>query len=144
MNPRHRPGLRVAAGTLLVTSLLLSGCSTMEVTANGCPLNSQQAASDTFFFGTISPQGGVVNEEQWLDFLTTVVTPRSPRGLTWWRTHGQWLDSAGKLWEEDCFVLHLVHERGQEKLMLEIRDAYVARFHQEAVLRERGTVCVSW
>ncbi|HVT04399.1 MAG TPA: DUF3574 domain-containing protein [Thermoanaerobaculia bacterium] len=137
-----RPGTPALAGALL-TATLLSGCGSMEVMVNGCPPHSQQVVADTFFFGTRAPNG-IVSEDEWQNFLTTIVTPRFPRGLTWWRTHGQWLDKSGKLTEEDCFVLHIIHDRGQEKRMREIRDAYAQRFRQEAVLRERSTQCVSW
>lgn len=65
-------------------------------------------------------------------FLTEVVEPRFPDGFTVWRARGAW--QGGR---EETLVLEIVHRNDPRlnRLVLEIADAYRARFRQQSVLR---------
>jgi hypothetical protein len=91
------------------------------------------------------PTGGVVSQEEWSDFLRTVVTPRFPAGLTAWPASGQWRGADGQVVREDSYVLNLIHpgEASTEEGIRAIIAQYKTRFAQEAVLRVRSNVCTS-
>ena len=79
-------------------------------------------------------------------FLDDWVTPRFPDGLTVLQASGQWRGANGKIVEEPSRVLYLVHpgDEASERKVEEIASEYKRRFDQEAVLRTRGAVCVSY
>ena len=79
----------------------------------------------------------MVTESAWRLFLSEVVTPRFPNGLTTWRAEGQWRGSRGVIEREPSFVMELVHPIAVnvEQTVTEIIIEYKQRFHQESVLR---------
>ena len=110
-----------------------------------CPGDQEAAVQDTLYFGTAKPDG-VVSPEEWAAFLSGVVTPRFPDGLTVWQASGQWRGADGTVVREGSNVLVLVHpdDEASEAAVLEIVREYKARFQQEAVLRLRSTSCSSF
>ncbi|MCE5333740.1 MAG: DUF3574 domain-containing protein [Desulfobacteraceae bacterium] len=100
---------------------------------------------DTLHFG-MAGRGGEVSEEQWEEFLKTVVTPRFPAGFTVYDSHGQWLGKDGQVLRERAKVLQIVHRPGtkHEKALGKIIEAYKTAFGQESVLRVRSSVQVSF
>lgn len=92
--------------------------------------------SDTLYFGTAKPSGGVVTAAEWHQFLREVVTPRFP-GFTHWDAHGEW-----KGVREETHVLVIFHEDGHEAAVREIIQEYKRRFAQEEVLRVKARVLV--
>jgi hypothetical protein len=88
---------------------------------------------DTLYFGTQKPEGGVVSEADWQQFLAEVVTPRFPGGFTTWEANGQWRDKSGVIEHERTHVLQIV-DPGEGKLR-EIVAAYKRQFRQESVMR---------
>jgi hypothetical protein len=90
--------------------------------------------SDTLYFGTAKPDGGVVSESDWQQFLRDSVTPRFA-GFTHWEAHGSW-----KATSEETHVLVIIHPPGQEAAIRQIIDEYKRRFAQESVLRVRADV----
>jgi len=101
---------------------------------------------DRLYFGRNIPAGGSVSERDWAAFLAEVVTPRFPAGLTAWPAGGQWRSADGTIVHELSFVLELIHPDGAatERAVREIADEYKRRFSQEAVLRVRDRVEVSF
>ena len=93
---------------------------------------------DTLYFGTQKPDGGVVSDAEWQQFLAGVVTPRFPDGFTTWEANGQWRDQKGVIEHERTHVLLIVGP-GETKIR-EIIEAYKKQFGQEAVLRLRSHV----
>ena len=91
------------------------------------------------YFGRIAPV-------DWDQFLSQVVTPRFPDGLTWYDSHGQWQNPTGIVTKEDSCVLILLHAPTAEKdrYVQEIRDEYKTRFHQQSVLRADQAVTASF
>ena len=90
--------------------------------------------SDTLYFGTAKPDGGVVTESDWQQFLRDSVTPRFA-GFTHWEASGSWKGTA-----ESTHVLVIIHPAGQENAIQQIVDEYKKRFAQESVLRVRSDV----
>ena len=107
------------------------------------PLSATEAPAalvrTELFFGRVSPV-------DWDRFLTEIVTPRFPDGLTWYDTHGQWQNPTGIVTKEDSCVLLLLHAPTAEKdrYIQEIRAEYRTRYHQQSVLRADQTVTASF
>jgi hypothetical protein len=129
--------------TVAAWTLLSGGCS--SVPAISCAQGERSSVIETLYFGRATPTG-VVSDEDWSAFLREVVTPRFPAGLTSWQAVGQWRSADGSLTREDSFVVDLVHPPGgtSDADITAIVSAYKERFQQEAVLRVRGTACVSF
>ena len=104
------------------------------------------------FFGGTHQDGRLITEDQWLAFLDAEVTPRFPDGLTVLEASGQWEGADGAVVRERSKQLILLYPRAaaaEAGAEIEaIRDAYVAAFDQESVLRaddgEPSPVCVSF
>lgn len=96
-------------------------------------------ARTELFFGRIAPA-------DWADFLSKVVTPRFPDGLTWFDSHGQWQNPTGIVTQQDSRVLILLHAPSAEKSRLidEVRDEFKSRYHEQSVLRADETVTASF
>ncbi|HTC20264.1 MAG TPA: DUF3574 domain-containing protein [bacterium] len=101
--------------------------------------------SDTLYFGTDTSQGPVT-PDQWSSFLSSVVTPRFPDGLTVWDAKGQWRGKSGKIGKEKTKVLLLIHPDSPEadQAIQEIIDAYKKEFEQESVMKVRTLADVSF
>jgi hypothetical protein len=128
---------------VLTLSTILSGCATVERQA--CTSGEKSTVSEAIYFGMAKPTGGVVSQEEWSDFLRTVVTPHFPAGLTVWPASGQWRGADGQVVREDSYVLNLIHpvDASAEEGIRAIIAQYKTRFAQEAVLRVRSNVCTS-
>ena len=90
--------------------------------------------SDTLYFGTAKPDGTVVTEADWNQFLREVVTPRFP-GFTHWEAQGSW-----KNVPEETHVVVIIHPAGHSAEIAQIIEEYKRRFAQEAVLQVRSDV----
>jgi hypothetical protein len=119
------------------------GCASVD--RHECAPGEQSTVSDVLFFGMAKPTGGIVTGEEWAAFLSAVVTPRFPAGLTAWPASGQWRGADGQIVREDSYVLNLFHpaEASAEREIQAIVAEYKKRFEQEAVLRVKSTVCTS-
>jgi hypothetical protein len=112
----------------LITVFLLASCTSLQ--------NVQMFAvedCDTLYFGTQKPDGGVVTDAEWQQFLAGVVTPRFPDGFTTWEANGQWRDRKGVIEHERTHILQIVAP--SETKIREIIEAYKRQFAQESVLR---------
>lgn len=135
-----RPGAVVAA----ILCFVLEGCAT-DV-GRVCRPGEQAATIETLYFGTGRKGTDLVALEQWREFMSQVVTPRFPQGLTWWKAQGQWRNSAGVIERERAFVLQVVHPDAEpvEPAILDIAKQYREKFDQESVLRASSPACVSF
>lgn len=102
--------------------------------------------NDTLYFGASMPGGVAVSDDEWRQFIDSVVTPRFDQGLSFWQASGQWKSEAGRIVVESSYILNLVHMESEttEAAVNEIIDVYKAEFKQEAVLRVRENSCVSF
>lgn len=133
----------IPVSAALVSLLLVPACAALEKPA--CEAGTRASIQDTLYFGT-GKTNGVVTAEEWSRFLETTVTPRFPQGLTISEASGQWRDANGSLVHEATHVLQLVHpgDAASENSITEIVSAYKKQFQQEAVLRVKDSVCVSF
>jgi hypothetical protein len=97
---------------------------------------------DTLYFGTQKPEGGVVSDVEWQQFLADEITSRFPSGLTTWEASGQWRDAHNVIEREKTHIVQLVHPvNGEDEgRIVTIIATYRKRFAQEAVLRVRTDV----
>jgi hypothetical protein len=80
----------------------------------------------------------IVTDSAWAVFVTEVVTPRFPAGLTVWSATGQWRSPDGRIQREPSFVLEFVlpaRAHDTDAAIAAIVAEYKRRFRQEAVLR---------
>jgi len=133
----------VAVLLVALTAALLAACSTMGSSA--CSEGQSRMTTEHLYFGTAMSEGEV-SPEDWRDFLSDTVTPRFPQGLSVWQASGQWKSKAGPIIHEDSYVLDIVHEGNPsaEQAIVDIMNVYKTRFQQEAVLRVKGSACVSF
>jgi len=91
------------------------------------------------YFGRSLPDGSIVTDEQWANFLNDVVTPRFPDGFTVLDGLGQYRGKSGQIVKERSKVIVFLYSRKIQKAsgtkIDEIRAAYVKLFSQESVLR---------
>lgn len=142
--------MRLARLTVLVlaAALATSGCVAPQLRTAPAPaaVSFQTLVSERLYFGRNIPGGGVVSDSDWEQFLSDVVTPRFPAGLSVWRAQGQWRDASSVIQREDSMILDLLHpdDDKSEQSVQEIMTIYKTRFKQEAVLRVRDSVRVQF
>jgi hypothetical protein len=123
---------------VLLLAGLLAGCAAAPPPLCA-PAESQAgcAVATQLFFGLSRPDGGVVSEAEWGQFLADTVTPRFPAGFTIFAAEGQWRAAGGTaILRESSRILLIIHPAGADDgAIAALIDAYKARFHQESVLR---------
>jgi hypothetical protein len=105
------------------------------------------AHTELYFGLSIQPEGTVISEEQYQQFLDTEVTPRFPDGFTVLSGRGQFRNASGTIVREPSKVLVLFYPftRAQSAAIDAIRTAYVNQFRQESVLRaDEPPACVAF
>jgi hypothetical protein len=129
--------------TVLGYLYLLVGC--VSVPQISCSAGEERSVNELLYFGTAKPNG-TVSSTEWEEFLLTSVSPRFPKGFTFWQTSGQWQNSDRTITRETSFVVSLVHldDDRNEIAVSTIVSEYKLRFNQEAVLRVKNYVCMSF
>ena len=144
MSAGEKWGLRwIRVSSVLTLVLAVGACASTPLWT--CQTGERSVVMDALYFGTAKP-GGVVTPEEWREFINQVVTPRFPQGLTSWEALGQWQTATGAIEREASHVLYVVHPETEESefAVREIMRTYKTAFQQEAVLRVRSRVCVSF
>jgi hypothetical protein len=93
---------------------------------------------ERLYFGRNVADTLVVTDSAWTAFVTEVVTPRFPAGLTVWSATGQWRGPDGRIKREPSYVLEVVLPTGgvdNDAAIAAIIAEYKRRFRQESVLR---------
>ena len=84
-----------------------------------------------------------MSDADWTNFLSEVITPRFPRGLTVVHADGQW-QAPGEhvITREPSHVVEIVDHGGpaMERGLRDIVTAYRVRFQQNSVMLTRGRV----
>ena len=116
--------------SLALAAIVFTACSSVRV------LEVQDA--DTLFFGTNRPNGAMVTDEEWRDFVDHVIVPAYP-GFTEWQAIGHW-----KTERETTHVVMIVHRHHMrdDGEIQKIIDEYKRRFTQESVFWMRGPAAV--
>ena len=123
--------MRTASAFLVLLTLSCAGLAVYE-----------RQELDTLYFGTQNPEGGVVTDAEWQQFLADEITSRFPSGLTTWEASGQWRDAHNVIERERTHIVQIVHPSNAETegRIAAIIAAYKKRFAQEAVLHVRSDV----
>ncbi|MGA8806807.1 MAG: DUF3574 domain-containing protein [Thermoanaerobaculia bacterium] len=121
--------MRIASAFLVLLTL---SCANLAV--------YEKQELDTLYFGTQKPEGGVVSDAEWQQFLADEITSRFPSGLTTWEASGQWRDQHNVIERERTHIVQIVHASGDEGKIVAIISLYKKRFAQEAVFRVRSDV----
>lgn len=131
------------AGALLAL-LLLAGCAGIGRPA--CPAGQERLRTAQLFFGRSVGDQPRVTDVDFRKFVDEELTTRFPDGLTVLDGGGQWKGRENKLIREAAKVVLIVLPRGRdEEARLEAaRQAYKARFKQEAVMIVTQPACVSF
>lgn len=135
-------------GFVLVGLLfLVSACTDPRVKAQSpatptVSVSENLFTKDELYFGLSKPRGGMISEAEWQVFLSRVITPRFPEGLTVVDAYGQYLNKQGKLNREKTKLVILIYENSQAKnqLIEQIIANYKQTFRQESVLRVTSSV----
>lgn len=132
------------AGAFLLATLLLAGCAGLE--RGRCPAGQERLRTAQLFFGRNVGDRPGVTDAQFRRFVDEELTTRFPDGLTVLDGGGQWKGQENKLIREAAKVVLIVLPRGKEpEARLDAaRQAYKARFHQEAVMLITQPACVSF
>jgi len=127
------PVMRTASAFLVLLTLSCAGLAVYE-----------QQAMDTLYFGTQKPEGGIVTDAEWQQFLADEITTRFPSGLTTWEASGQWRDEHNVIERERTHIVQVVHpvSRDVEARIDAVIALYKKRFAQESVFRVRSDVWI--
>ena len=129
-----------AIGSLLCAFAQAAGATSSSELAAVCRDGQTPMSRVDLFFGA-----GHVDSSAWRRFLSSVVTPRFPEGLTSYDGRGQWRGSRG-LQKERAHILVIYYKpTADANANIEaIRTAYKRRFWQSSVLRADSSACVSF
>jgi len=129
--------------TALVHLYFLTGCASAPRVS--CAAGEESYVTELIYLGTAKPKGSVTSNE-WEEFLLRSVTPRFPKGFTFWQASGQWKNSDRTIKRETSFVVSLVHvdDDRSEIAVRTIVTEYKLKFKQEAVLRVKDYGCGSF
>jgi hypothetical protein len=139
---RHAPLIALAI------ACSLCGCGNLEWTRKHelyCRMDEQLALRDTLYFGLSIPGGGSVGDAEWQRFADDAIGRAFPNGFTVLDAHGTWRGADGAAMSEPSRVVTIVHpdDAASDAAIRAIVARYRTAFRQEAVLRERTTVCAS-
>lgn len=138
MHPARSPHSLWASLCLLAVAAACAGIASRRAPGVAPALAGTQALiDDRLVFGRTIPGGGEVSDSAWAAFMSDVIAPRFPAGLTLWRAEGQWRDPRGDVVRERVMVVEVLHPQGipADSVFARIAAEYRGRFHQDAVLR---------
>lgn len=91
------------------------------------------------YFGLSKPDGSLVDNDEWKNFLDREVTPRFADGFTVLDGAGQYRDKSGAIIKEPSKIIIFLYRKkardDSRAKIEEIRTAYKREFNQESVLR---------
>lgn len=136
----------LAAGAVVSALSACAGAPPPPAPACAGLPGSPMVEASLFFGRNIGGTLGV-SDKDWQRFVTEVVTPRFPDGLTVQDAAGQWRDTdTGAVVREPSKVLILFIPREPAALtkIKDVADAYKTRFQQQAVATVLRTACVGF
>ena len=140
--------LRVAAAIIAAMQIALAGCAVEWKRDHPlyCGMQEKTWIRDTLYFGMSIPGGGEVSEADWKRFETDVIGHSFPQGFTVIDAHGTWRGADGETSAEPTRIVIVTHanDAAAEAAVREIAQRYRTMYRQEAVMRERNTVCLSF
>jgi hypothetical protein len=145
-------------GIACVLALLAAGATAQELAQTTQPqkaeewqfctkrLHGELWARTELYFGLSRADGPDITNDEFEEFLDTVVTPRFPDGLTLLTGDGQFRGESGVVIKEPSKLLILFYPWTAQRSQAanRIREIYKRDFQQQAVLRVDETSCVSF
>jgi hypothetical protein len=127
---------------LLLLALAVGACA-QAGTPPVCTAPLKPAVAIDLYFGRDKPAGGEVTDAEWGAFVTEVVTPRFPDGLSIFDSSGQYREPTGRIvLERSKRLVVIVFDAPAHKAkVIEIVEAYKQRFGQYSVFRVEQPVC---
>jgi hypothetical protein len=111
----------------------------------GCREGLERWSEIDLYFGRSIAGGGEVSEAQFRRFLSEVVTPNFPDGLTVVDADGQFRTGGKIVREKTKLLILLVPSAAAVTSKLKtVTKEYKRRFRQESVLRTEDQVCLSF
>lgn len=131
-------------GALLLLTIALAGCAGAE--RGACPRGQEQLRTAQLFFGRNIGSKPGVSDTEFRKFVDEELTPRFPDGLTVLDGGGQWKGQENALIRESSKVVLIVlpKGKGQTARLEAAKQAYKARFKQDAVMLITQPACVSF
>jgi hypothetical protein len=145
----HTPWVRQAGAALVLGLFVVTGVLPLLTApiagalARRAP-DCAERVQARLFFG-LRGSAGLVSEADWDSFLTTVITPRFPDGLTVLEANGQWRDSVDGTLQEPSRVVEIVYDDSPDARhrLAAIVEIYKGHYRQQSVMvaRSRLEVC---
>lgn len=132
---------------LILWILFLPGCTAhVQIKDAGILSYGDSFIKTELLFGLSKPDGSIVTESEWQDFVDNHITPRFKEGLTILNSSGQWMLQTGNVIKEKSKIVMILHKNNQEidQLLEKIRKEYKNLFQQESVLRITSSTAVSF
>lgn len=109
-------------------------------------LHGELWARTELYFGLSRADGPDITNDEFEEFLDSVVTPRFPDGLTLLTGNGQFRGESGVVIKEPSKLLIVFYPWTSQRshAVDRIRQIYKRDFQQQAVLRVDETSCVSF
>jgi hypothetical protein len=100
---------------------------------------------EVLYFGRAIDDTGLVSDSAWERFVAEVITPAFPEGFSVMSGVGQWRGADGKVISEPNKMVILARPGSPETevTILRVAERYRAQFHQEAVMHEHSTTCIT-
>lgn len=138
--------MKIRALTGLAAALsLLTGCLALDIDGfTDC--ESDPWEETTLYLGR-GVSGASIEDRAFRKFIEDEVTPRFPSGFTMSHGEGAWKNTfLKKTIYEKSTMLIILHpgSQAEKEALREIADAYRIRFHQQAVIEARHSVCVTF
>lgn len=124
--------------------LALAGCAGGSPPA--CPAGAQRMQVSELLFGRNIGDRLGVSEADWQGFLDQEVTPRFPDGFTVIDMNGQWRGQDRKIVHEagKLLLIAFPDDADRRARLVQITEAYKARFRQESVPMIERPGCVTF
>ncbi len=132
---------------LILWILFLPGCTAhLQIKDAGILSYGDSFIKTELLFGLSKPDGSIVTESEWQNFVDNHITPRFKEGLTILNSSGQWMLQTGNVIKEQSKIVMILHKNNQEidQLLEKIRKEYKNLFQQESVLRITSSTAVSF
>ena len=130
----------------LMIALGATGTASAADRAGDCRAPLEPWTEIDLYFGRNISGDGTVTEAEFRRFLSEVVTPRFPDGLSVLDVAGQFRNSQGKIVREPSKLLVILvpDANAAAKKVSQIVTSYKRRFRQESVLHAEHPVCLSF
>ncbi|MHC4570957.1 MAG: DUF3574 domain-containing protein [Planctomycetota bacterium] len=131
---------KLAVFLCAVNLLSITGCASgtnSELRKVNLQTDDGTIVKTELFFGLSKPDGSIVSETEWQNFVDEYITPRFRKGLTIVHANGQWLAKTGDVIKEKTKIVILLHSDNEDaNASIEyIQDKYKKLFQQKSVLR---------